>query len=283
MSSIELITNEQIYNKIMFYLCLHKGNIYNQYELYKNIFNNNDLNLKYNYIIVLRNITIKEITLWKYEGVYYISYLSLLNDIVNHIPIDHSWINEDQLNIYIINNHIQSEFTYKDLETGDTVFHILFRNPNNYYLIHNFINKYPSINYTIKNKNFKTPIEEISSVQIATCIVNNLNNKIIDLQNTHTNLETSLINKVNALEIDFLNKISTLEININNHITEINNKLTNIHITRSLYLIFKYIGKYIINILKPIIKYFIIFIIYLTIIYIYININFDKLFSKYNL
>jgi len=183
MSKLDNITMDEIKDKIMTILIANEGKIYNQYKLYSLVLdkfiNTNSQyvpqEFKYNFFIIIRGLMedYDNISVIKENDIYQVVYNAPKDFTHEIITYDPEWIDKTQLNIFIINNDLVTN--YQDPETGNTIFHDILSNDNyenaklltNNYIIGNVV-----------NNNNKTPIESIKNIEIATLIINDLNKRL---------------------------------------------------------------------------------------------------------
>ena len=200
MTTLDNVTFEDIFNKIMLVLIANEGVIYNQYKLYSLIldkFTRNESEFvppefKYKFFITLRQLMLKDenIKVTKENNIYQVVYgepKDIKNDRITFSP---DWIDPSQLNNFIISNNL--DLNYQDPESGNTIYHDIL-SENNYENVKKLLET-NNIDYNVKNNYNKTPIECINDVKIATIIINDLNKKL-------NNMEERLIKLENKNEI----------------------------------------------------------------------------------
>lgn len=209
MTTLDNVTFDDIYNKIMLVLVANEGISYDQYNLYSAVldkFTRNESGFvppefKYKFFITIRQLMSKDdnIRVMKENNVYQVVYnapkdAKFKTDFIKYSP---EWIDGSQLNNFIINNKL--DLNYQDPESGNTIYHDVL-SENNYENVKKLLET-NNINYNIKNNYNKTPIECIKDVQIATIIINDLNKKLNQFEEKLTKTEERLSKIENKNEI----------------------------------------------------------------------------------
>jgi hypothetical protein len=196
MSDLINVTHDELNNKIMIILCANEGIIFDQYTLFSKVidkFTSTSFiprSFKCKFMLVLRNlmITNNDVKIIKKNNVYNVVYNSP-NDIeIKDSNYDNMWLNIHDFNAYIIDSNLYSEFGYKDIESGDTLYHNILGG-NDYITVKRLINS-NSIDYNVKNNFDKTPIECINDIKVASLVISDLNLRINNLESRIKNLET---------------------------------------------------------------------------------------------
>lgn len=196
MSNLEQITYENINDKIILVLCANLGTIYNQYELYDAVLdkfsrtsNSIHSDFKYKFMHVIRQLMSNNnnVTVLKDNGVYYVGY-DIPQQVIEPCSTNEFWLDKDNYIKFIIDNNLEDEFIYQDPETGNNLYHELFKT-GDYTTIKKVINTH-HIDYTITNKIKDTPIDCINRVEVATLVISDLNKRIYSLERRLNKLET---------------------------------------------------------------------------------------------
>lgn len=211
MSRLINTTLDDIYNKIMLILIANEGKLYDQYRLYSLVLDKFVKSeseyvppeFKYKFFIIIRQLMIKNdnIRVFKENNIYQIIYNAPKDIKLDDINFNSNWIDISQLNNYIIDNDNDINFNYKDPESGNTIYHDILSD-NNCENVKKLLEK-NNIDYNIKNNYDKTPIECIKHIQVATIIINDLNNKLNQFEQKLKIIE-SKNNIANISLIDFI-------------------------------------------------------------------------------
>ena len=223
MNTLEIVTFDEIYNKIMLILIANEGILYDQYKLYSLVldkFIKNDSNyvppeFKYKFFIIIRQLSLKDdnIKVFKQDNIYQVIYNPSRDVKPNLVSYYSEWIDGPQLNNFIINNNI--DLNFQDPESGNTIYHDVLSD-NNCENVKKLLET-NTMNYNIKNNYNKTPIECIKNIQVAILVINDLNNKINQLEEKINNLSKHICNfdekvkKINGRVGSFEEKINIFE------------------------------------------------------------------------
>lgn len=196
MSDLINVTHDELNNKIMIILCANEGTIFDQYTLYSKVidkFTSTSFippSFKYKFMLVLRNLmnTNNDVKIIKKNNVYNVVYNPPNNIELKDSYYDNMWLNTHDFNGYIIDSDLHSEFGYKDIESGDTLYHNILGG-NDCITVKRLINS-NSIDYNVKNNFDKTPIECINNIKVASIVISDLNLRINNLESRIKNLET---------------------------------------------------------------------------------------------
>jgi hypothetical protein len=219
MTTLDNVTYDDIYNKIMLVLVANEGKIYDQYRLYSLIldkFSGNESGFvppefKYKFFITLRQLMLKDdnIKVIKENNIYQVIYNAPKDIQPENVKYSPEWINGSELNNFIINNKV--DLSYQDPESGNTIYHDVL-SENNCDNVKKLLET-STINYNIKNNYNKTPIECIRDVQVATIIINDLNKKLdkfnerlVLLENKNEIADCSVMNFISVKFYHFLDK-----------------------------------------------------------------------------
>jgi len=227
MTTLDNVTYDDIYNKIMLVLVANECIIYDQYNLYSSVldkFTRNESGFvppefKYKFFITLRQLMLKDdnVKVIKENNVYQVVYNAPKDSNVKPGLIKYSpeWIDGSQLNKFIINNKI--DLDYKDPESGNTIYHDVL-GENNSDNVKKLLET-NNIDYNVKNNNNKTPIECIKDVQIATIIINDLNKKLNQFEEKLSKTEERLSKIENKNEIADCSIINFIQVKLFHFIT----------------------------------------------------------------
>jgi hypothetical protein len=233
MATLNNVTIDDIYNKIMLILIANESKVYDQYKLYSLVLDKisrGETNyvppeFKLKFFITVRTLMSKDdnITVIKKNNIYYIAYNALGNLKLDPVGFSPYWINESELNEFIINNNL--DLSYQDPESGNTIYHnILSDNKTENITKLLEIN---NINYNIKNNNNKTPIECIKNIEVATIIINDLNKKINSFEDRLKLIENQTVSMYFDDRIKILENDSYLVIEFEDRLNAIENNLIN--------------------------------------------------------
>ena len=200
MSTLENVTYDDIFNKIMLILVANEGTLYDQYKLYSLVIDKITKNevigvppdFKYKFFITLRQLMLKDdnVKVMKENNIYQVIYNAPKDIKLENINYNPEWINNSELNSYIINNKTEVDINYKDPESGNTIYHEVLSEHNS-----ENVKKLIETNntfYNVTNNYNKTPIECIKDVQVAIVIINDLNKRINNFENKSQLLENRL-------------------------------------------------------------------------------------------
>lgn len=214
LDNIQDISEDQIYDKLMLVLIANEGTVFDQYKLYSKLIDKLNLttvgipaNFKCKYMVVLRQLMSKSdnVKLTKDNNVYHVVYGETITSKINSVNFTPTWLNRSDFNEYVITNKLKDQISYCDPDTGNTILHEVLED-NNLECVKKLINDY-NIDYTIKNKLNKSPIECIKDINMATLIISDLNSRIINIENNLNLKINQLENKTKQLE----NRINELE------------------------------------------------------------------------
>ena len=219
MSTLDNISHDDIYEKIMLILMANEGTVYSDSQMYDLVLKKLSAGMfipydfKYKFMIVFRQLMSKmdDIKVIKKNQTYYAVYnysntLSgkELADTIQGLRPDYKSFditNSDIAN-YVIKNDIKSEFNYIDPENGNTIHHeVLISSNQNTVKTMIDTNK---INYTVLNYNKETPIESIKDIKTTNLVLVDLNNKIISLNTKMLEMDTNIrlaYNRIQELEL----------------------------------------------------------------------------------
>jgi len=223
MTTLEQVTFDDIYNKIMLILIANEGTLYDQYKLYSLVldkFSKNDCNyvppeFKYKFFIVIRQLSLNNdnIRVFKENNIYQVIYNAPVDIKPNVVNYYSEWIDGPELNNFIIDNNI--DLNFQDPESGNTIYHEVL-SENNCENVKKILET-NTMNYNIKNNYNKTPIECIKNIKVATLIINDLNNKLNKLEEKVNNISKYIgifdekVNKINGRVGSFEEKINIFE------------------------------------------------------------------------
>jgi len=206
MSTLENVTYDDIFNKIMLILVANEGKLYDQYKLYSLVIDKITKNevicvppdFKYKFFITLRQLMLKDdnIKVMKENNIYQVIYNAPKDIKLDNINYNPEWIDKSALNNFIINNTTEVDINYKDPESGNTIYHEVLSEHNSEN-VKKLIDTLPLSSkentfYNIKNNYNKTPIECIKDVQVSIIIINDLNKRINEFDNKFKILENRL-------------------------------------------------------------------------------------------
>jgi hypothetical protein len=210
MNTLYNISLDNINTKIMIILVANESKMYDQYNLYLlflSKFTNNENNFvppefKFKFFIILRQLMSRNdnTKVIKENNIYYVIYNPPKDIKIEKVNYNPTWIDNTQFNNFIINNKI--DLNYQDPESGDTIFHDIL-SKNNYEIVKELLET-NNINYNIVNNNNKTPIECIKDIQVASIIINDLNNKINKIEEKLNHYNKRLKIQENNKNIEYL-------------------------------------------------------------------------------
>lgn len=199
----------QIKNKIVAKLVANPDKVFSEIELFNKCYADlilHDPTLKFKYKLVIRQLMAEydNIIVKKNNNIYYICYKENKNDIsinnINTIP-EESFVNNNDLNNFIIDNDLYEELNYIDPESGNTIFHDLLAS-NNYIIVQKLLDT-NKLQLNIKNNIGQTPIHKINDIKMANIIINYLLSKQdehTDINNKHKNKLIEIKNKQDKLD-----------------------------------------------------------------------------------
>lgn len=208
MNKLEDITHDEIFNKIMLILCANKDIVYNQYKLYDIVASRLSTTstfiphtFKYKFIIVLRQLmsSIDNVKVNCINDIYYATYKFNNNDIQVNSSVNsdveealhiNNWISSIDLSDYIFINDLYDEFTYKNPESGNTIYHDVLGSTNILSVKKLVEENY--FDYNMKNNKGETPIDCIKSLEVSNLIVSTLSLKVNNLEVELAQLELRL-------------------------------------------------------------------------------------------
>jgi hypothetical protein len=220
---------DEIYKKLMIILVANESIIYSQYKLYDLVLNKFfdfekiktvPQEFKYKFMIVLRSLMSKskDVEVYKENNVYYVSYNKSKDTNFSDFTVNNesTWIDENGINKFLLDSNNETQLSYIDYvdpENGNTIYHDILKSNDIQYAEKLIDNYY--IDYDLKNKFNKTPIDLVTDIRISNLIIKDLNNKLntiierVDKLENKKNIEDYTLYEI--IKIIFINFLVTNE------------------------------------------------------------------------
>jgi hypothetical protein len=264
----KMITLNEIENKVVLILMASPNVIYSQYTLYDKLlekFDNKDYladkGFKAKYMLVLNNLdkSYDSIKVQNVNGKYILCYEDIneekskqneeefINEYLNNVTEPEDEMSNSVFILdFIINNKLEDHYDYTDLKTGNTILHEVLSKSN----LDNIKNvlKIKS-NLLVLNRNYETPIDKITSIQVSNLV-------IVELLKKLNNCEENLVSF--SIRLDMLNEKLINDITKNN-VDDLINKYSIfqlIYIKMTVYLSYLFKVLFLLFLINMLIKYY---------------------------